>query len=117
MDSDTNSLSSQANERRKIAVQVDQPVEIDHDPHQNHHHTCADFNLAYMRLEPLHYPTCLIKAEAKEQKGESHAERVEQQQQNTLSQRRGSGGQAENRAEKEANTGRPADGKNNADQQ
>ncbi len=38
--------SSQANERRKIAVQIDQPVEVDHYPHQNHDNPRSDFDLA-----------------------------------------------------------------------
>ena len=66
MDNDTNSLSSQANERRKIAVQVNQPVEIDHDPHQNHDHASANLYLAKMRLEPLQYAACLVDAETEE---------------------------------------------------
>ena len=36
---------SQADERRKIAVQVDQPVEVDHHPHQHHDHSRSDFDL------------------------------------------------------------------------
>ena len=56
----TNPFSSQANEGRKIAVQVDQPVEVDHHSYERHDHARPDFNLAEMRLEPLQESATLV---------------------------------------------------------
>ncbi len=82
------------NERREIAVQVHQPVKVDHHSHQNHHRPRPDFDQMYMRLEPLQDPACLVKTETEEQKWEPHTKRVEQQQHDTLSKCRGSRRQA-----------------------
>jgi hypothetical protein len=56
----------EANERGKKAIQIDQPVEIDHNPHQNHHDACSRLNFTEMRLEPLQEPTHLIEAETEQ---------------------------------------------------
>src|SRR5712692_4419712 len=109
--------SSQTKEGSKIAIQIDQPVEVDHDPHQNHDHASADFYLAHMWLEPVQYAVRLVQTETEEEKGKAHAERVEEQQRYPLSQRCRTRREAQNRAEEEADAGRPADGKNDADQQ
>src|SRR5712692_2978065 len=109
--------SSQTKEGSKIAIQIAQPVEVDHHPHQNHDHASTDFYLAQVRLEPPEHPAHLVETEAEEQKWKSHPERVEQQQHDALSKCRGSSGQAENGAEKEADTRRPANGKNHSNQQ
>jgi hypothetical protein len=74
-DSLSSPFSSQANEGRKIAIQVDQPVEVDHHSHEHHDHARPDFNLAEMRLEPLQESAKLVEAEAKEQKWKIHAKR------------------------------------------
>ena len=37
---------SKSNERREIAVQINQPVEVDHDAYQDDDHSRADLNLA-----------------------------------------------------------------------
>src|SRR5712692_1696134 len=109
--------SSQTKEGSKIAIQIDQPVEVDHDPHQNHDHASADFYLAHMWLEPLQYAARLVQTETEEEKGKAHAERVKEQQRYPLSQGRCSSRDAQNRAEEEADAGRPADGENDANQQ
>src|SRR6266700_548156 len=106
-------VSSQPEERNSIAVQVDQPVEVDHHSHQNQHDPCADFNLAKMRLQPLQELAESVKTEAEQQKWDAHAERVEQQKQDPLSKCSSRGGQAEDGAEQKANTGCPANGKDN----
>src|SRR2546428_7279433 len=46
---------SQVDEGRGIAVQIDQPVEVDHHSHQDHDDACADFDLAEMGPEPVQH--------------------------------------------------------------
>src|SRR5260221_11272532 len=108
-------VSSEPNERDSIAVQVDQPVEVDHHSHQNQHDPCADFNLAKMRLQPLQELAELVKTEAEQQKRHSHAKRIEQQQQDPLSKGSSRGGQAQDRTQQEVKTGGPANGKEETD--
>src|SRR5437016_7666022 len=71
-------LPSQTDERCKIAIQVDEPVEINHHPYSNHDHARKDFDFPQVGFELFQEPAHLVNAQTQEQKWQPHTERVEQ---------------------------------------
>ena len=37
----------------EIPVEIDEPIKINHDPHEDHDYSCSNFNLSRVWLHPL----------------------------------------------------------------